>query len=139
MRKLMQKSKNRQELFNNTITHFNSNNRAMNKSGSCRYRNGEGRGCAIGREISDKLASRLDKGVHEGAIGLTHIVLHKLVFDSLPTRLKNMGGEFLYSLQLLHDESTNWCPSGLSPRGVVASKRIAKSYNLRTSVFEAPF
>ena len=134
----MQKSKNRQELFDNTINHFNSENRGVSNTGGCRYRGEEGTACAIGREISDKLAEKLDKGISK-SFGLTYIVEDDLVFNCLPTRLKKMGKDFLYSLQLFHDDNTNWCLNGLSGRGIDTAKKIATNYKLRTSSFEAPF
>ena len=126
--KLMQKSNNRQELFDNTIKHFNSINRATNDNGGCKYRL-DGKGCAIGREISDKLAKKLD-------IAEVNVVSSTNIFDKLPQRLQRMGRQFLFSIQELHDVHDNWNENGLSEDGIKEAKLIAEKYKLNTSVLE---
>lgn len=131
----MQKSKNRQELFDNTINHFNSENRGIEFGTGYIYRTSDGRGCAIGREISDKLAKELDNCSNGDGVAIHN----DNQFNKLPIRLKRMGQDFLYGLQLLHDNDINWDSNGLSDIGMKRAKKIAEKYKLYTSSFEEPF
>ena len=125
-KKLLQKSNNRQELFDNTINHFNSENRCVDKA-ACKYRLNE-KGCAIGREISDKLANELD----ESNCGDTSVSECE-IFNKLPKRLQRMGRNFLTDIQRFHDNATDWDENGLSQSGKKNAKEIAKKFNLNFS------
>ena len=124
MKKLMQKSRTRQELLDNTVRHFNSTNRSI-KDGTlndCMYRSGDGCGCAIGREISDDLAKKLNN-VSFGIVDN--------IFDKLPLRLKNLGVNFLREIQFLHDLSWHWNEVGLSNIGRENVDRICEKFQLK--------
>lgn len=121
MKKLIQKSMNRQQLLNNTVNHFNSENRCVDKEGvGCRYRFNN-RGCAIGREISDSLSEESDLLRSSGVIK---------IYNKLPNRLKRMGLDFLNEIQKLHDSGYFWSEKGLSNGGKIRLKRICKRFKL---------
>jgi hypothetical protein len=118
----MQKSRNKQQLLYNTITHFNSKNRCTLPNGIiCQYRVGTN-ACAIGRELDDELAEKLD-GIHKN-------ISDKEVFSQLPIRLQNMGAQFLRDIQRLHDDKSNWIYDGLSVFGEKRVARICEKHNL---------
>lgn len=114
-------SKTRQELFDNTINYFNIDNLSYS-FGSCFYRKNE-KACAIGREIKDELAFKLDN--FSGGYGVCD------VFNLLPKRLQKMGIEFLSSIQDLHDNTNNWTSDGLSETGKNSAQEIAEEFNLK--------
>jgi hypothetical protein len=122
MKKLMQKSRTRQELLDNTVRHFNSTNRG-HANGGCRYRAGQGLACSIGRELSDELAGKFDSEVLGGVFN---------VFDKLPLRLRNFGMYFLEDIQILHDRGGYWGKKGLNNGGREAVKKICEDYELKT-------
>jgi hypothetical protein len=101
-------SKTKEELLENTINHFNANNRATDRWGRCQYLTEDGRRCAIGIEVSLKLAKSINQGKTVG---------NEELFNSLPQRLKDMGQNYLLSIQQLHDSGLNWNETGLSTRG----------------------
>ena len=120
----MQKSRTRQELLDNTVRHFNSTNRSI-KDGDrsvCAYRTSDGLACAIGREISDELALKLDSEMLGSMCN---------VFDKLPLRLRNFGIFFLGSIQMLHDTAGYWDKKGLNNNGREAVKEICEDYELK--------
>jgi hypothetical protein len=130
MAKLIQKSNNRQELFDNTIKFFNTKNRSHGGGDSrCKYRGANNTACAIGREIPDELAKSLDRSFQNA-------VKADSVFDKLPKRLQRMGKDFLNAIQRLHDTSYCWDETGLTPNGVIDAKNIAKDYKLNTKVLD---
>jgi len=124
MKKLMQKSRTRQELLDNTVRHFNSTNRSFRDGNSslCLYRSKCGYGCAIGREISDKLAKELD---------LRFSSLLPDVFTELPLRLRLLGVKFLEEIQFLHDSLEHWDEVGLSNLGRENVDRICEKFQLK--------
>jgi hypothetical protein len=122
MAKLRQKSNTQEELLQNTINHFNINNRSV-VDGSCEYRDDKGNACAIGREIPDKLAYSKN--------GKNFSVLK--FFDELPKRLKNMNGNFLCRIQSLHDREVNWNEKGLTTTGKCFVEEIIINFKLDSS------
>lgn len=124
MPKLMQCSKTREELLLNTVRHFNSENRAQNLNG-CVYRTKDGKGCAIGREISNALAHKFDKRKGENVY-----VTSDYVFNFLPKRLQKMGKKFLAHIQDLHDLSSYWDKEGLSTIGLNRAMEIVRKFDL---------
>jgi hypothetical protein len=122
MKRLMQKSRTRQELLDNTVRHFYSTNRSV-RDGGCRYRAGQGLACSIGRELSDDLARKFD--LYDRS-SLPH------VFHKLPRRLRRLGVLFLEGVQLLHDVAGYWDESGLSDSGRRYVKGICEKYQLKT-------
>lgn len=119
-------SKTRQELLENTINHFNSENRGVdpNSPAVCVYYcDTNNKKCAIGIEVNKKTAMALlreNLPVHYNGS-----------FYLLPKRLQNMGKRFLEAIQRLHDESKNWTETGLSLTGKTIAEDIKKQYNLK--------
>jgi len=124
MKKLMQKSQTRQELLDNTVKHFNSTNRSVETDciESCQYRSENNYGCAIGREIPDKLAHELDLR-EPSNVGN--------VFTELPLRLRLLGVKFLEEIQFLHDMAEHWNKDGLSNIGRENVDRICEKFQLK--------
>lgn len=122
------KSKTREELLLSVINHYNSHNRAVKESGQCAYRVGS-KGCAIGRQISDKLAEKLDSYCNSE-------VHYPEIFEMLPKRLRDMGQDFLRDIQLLHDYNNNWNSKGLSELGIRRKNKIIINYNLNISKYK---
>ena len=132
MRKLKQCSKNRQELFDNTILFFNKNNRGLQESMGCSYSGANDTACAIGREITRELALELDN--YDGVTAIRE----PNIFNKLPVRLKRMGQGFLTIIQELHDQERNWNDDGLTLVGREHARLIAEKYKLSTSKLEKP-
>ncbi len=119
-------TKRRIEVLNDTINHYNLNNRS-NKGVDCTYfpAHEGSEGCAVGRLIKDKeLCKELDKPNGATGSGVSGI------FDKLPEDVKFLGKNFLRDLQHLHDEKLNWVESGLSHRGLEEVKIIIKNFLL---------
>lgn len=121
------RSKTRQELLNNTVARYNSNNRGTHEDGkfsSCCYiSKNEQKRCAIGVEVSTKLAQKLEGNV-DG-------VYENYQFQMLPDRLKKMGQSFLIDIQKLHDSKTFWNEKGITNRGIEEVKIIVNNYSLK--------
>lgn len=117
MKRIRHNSKTRQELFDNTIKHFNLANRGE-KDGGCVYYNGVN-SCAIGIELSKKDCIEFQ----DISVGV--------IFSELPKRLQNMNSAFLEDIQYLHDSEANFNKEGLSSRGIRAAVAIADNYGLK--------
>lgn len=120
----------RLELLNDTISHYNSENRStvLNENGrtTCLYFHEKNDGCAIGRQIKDKeLCKRLDKGF-EYMTGVSE----SNVFNQLPENLTELGQSFLMCIQKLHDADRFWNETGLSDKGMEYVKHIKESFKL---------
>jgi hypothetical protein len=104
------------EVLNDTIKHYNSNNRSFNDDNQCVYyptKNSEG--CAVGRLVKDKALCK--------EMGSATIYS---VFTRLPMELQDLSLPFLNDLQCLHDRKGNWIETGLSENGLEALKHIKK-------------
>ena len=111
--------KRREDLLNDTINHYNSNNRSITLSGQCYYYpvNDKSEGCAIGRLIKDKELCK--------TFGCRNV---NEVFSEIPKELQELGPEFLSQLQCLHDVGANWNESGLSENGKEVVEFIREIY-----------
>ncbi len=116
----------RLDFLEETINHYNINNRCVTKTDTCLYSpiKNKSKGCAIGRHIRDKkLCKKLDKfGILENSVN------NDEVFDLLPKKLQRLGQSFLIEIQNLHDYTPNWNETGLSEQGKIAVKRIKKLF-----------
>lgn len=101
--------------INESISHFNINNRGISpvtvencitRGGICSYE----AGCIIGRHLDKELCIAFDR------IGRFSGVNH--VFDRLPEKLKELGEDFLVSLQNMHDDVQCWDEHGLTKEGL---------------------
>ncbi len=112
------------KVLNDTISFFNSENRCTEDNTRCTYYLAGKSGCAIGRLIEDKqLCVTLDGMISPG-------VSNERVFNMLPKKIKELGIDFLYELQKLHDYSYNWCIEGLSDNGKDSVDEIKIRFNL---------
>ena len=121
-------SKNRQELLDNTINYFNSENRGVvsnnEKDSMCFYYSDKTtKRCAIGIEVRKKTAITLQKN--------NAPIDYPPNFNLLPKRLQNMGKYFLRDIQSLHDNHKNWTKTGLSLQGKEIVEDIKTHYNLK--------
>jgi hypothetical protein len=112
--------KARRALLDETISHFNLNNRGITKDG-CSY----AAGCAVGRKINSRLAKKLDKVID---ITGDSSVSCPEVFNQLPKKLQVLGVDFLSELQQLHDGAEYWNFTGLSFSGETKVERIVSVY-----------
>ena len=104
--------------LNETISHFNSKNRAYDKERqACSYSHKVNGGCAIGRKVSAELAEEFEamSRAQEQNAGLS--VGATDIFKKLPTELQELGSYFLELVQSLHDGDIYWDENGLSRIG----------------------
>ncbi len=103
-----------------------SNRRCIDKNGNCCYfpTTPFSEGCAIGRVIPKALAKQLS--IENDNI---RSIIQEKRFN-LPKWLINMGEDFLFNLQWLHDRKSNWNDKGLSCNGVDQLKKIIDTYQL---------
>lgn len=96
--------KRRLDLLNDTVEYYSiPGRRAVTRTG-CSYLTEDGRMCAIGR---------ISKVAREsGDIGFVTVIFEKLEDD-----IKELGLEFLFRLQALHDNDVNWKEDGITDRG----------------------
>lgn len=109
-----------------TIKHYNLNNRSSNDGGQCTYLpfHDKTLGCAIGRHIEDKeLCKKLDSLRCPGVSSVD-------TFDLLPDNLKELSRLFLVHIQSLHDGFENWNDDGLSKTGIERVRIIKELYQL---------
>jgi hypothetical protein len=140
--------KNMQSVFDFVVKHlYKQGVRAVYKHG-CAYRvEGTSLRCSIGALIPDSLYDERIEGSTVSGIKTTKAthkykklsaILQKLGFD---IKRKNCGLSmlnFLSRLQTIHDTLSSWCDKskGLSPDGEASLKRLAREFNLDTSVLD---
>lgn len=108
----------RLEFLEDTVKHFNLNNRGYNGD-SCTY----SAGCAIGRHLDKDLCRKLD-------FSLLSSVDEMHIFLQLPDNLRELGRNFLYDIQYLHDNRVHWNDTGLSEIGATSVYTIKEKYEL---------
>lgn len=96
----------RREFIESSLKHFNSYTRSKH----CEYSGG----CIIGRHLDKELAWKLDN--YAGDNRYTHVKV-LAIFIQLPDWLRELGKEFLYDMQQLHDCKSNWDAFGLTTKG----------------------
>ncbi len=114
------------KVLNDTVAIYNKNNRSI-IDGKCLYFMEGTIGCAVGRLIADKeLCKQLD-GLDNGETTGVGVV-----FDKLPSDVKQLGVDFLKELQNLHDDvyTRYWDDNGLSIKGVEFVERIKQVFEL---------
>ena len=111
----------RQAFLDNTLAYFNSSTRCVDGT-NCQYApTATSEGCALGRKMEDKeLCAELDT--------MSVNATDKRVIGALPVEIQELGVEFLYSLQKLHDNKFNWTETGLSEKGQDAVQIIKNGY-----------
>ena len=80
----------------------------------------------VSKEENIKQLERLDK-LEEQVIELG---LEQEVFDSLPTWMQDLGQDFLYDVQRLHDLKNYWSDKGLSSDGLKFVEIIKQKYDI---------
>lgn len=93
------------EFLNETVEFYTHNERCVDNSSVCKYYMNGKAGCAIGRKIDDiDLKKSLDSESMPGGTGVSN----SLIFELLPDYLKELGQDFLSSVQWLHDCHAFW-------------------------------
>ncbi len=110
------------KVLNETISFYNSDNIAMGGDKSCMYITPNGKKCAIGRLISDDLASSLEE-VHSNKTLID-------IFELLPKEIQELDKEFLSDLQMLHDYPSNWDKNGLTFEGKIEVNNFMLKFGL---------
>ena len=90
------------------------------EGGNCAYNTPCGKKCAIGRYLGEVPEKFNEKGIS-----------HVLMEDEpgvVPYQLRELGGQFLFRVQYLHDNGGHWEKTGLSYAGVEEVRNIADSY-----------
>jgi len=103
----------RRKALDDTIAHFNENNRSENEQGSCLYCGPNGLRCAVARLVTDEM-------------------LDKLLENTTPYSYEEFDkdAEFLEDLQDLHDVPSNWDADGLTRWGKERAEIIRDKYNI---------
>jgi hypothetical protein len=109
--------KRREAFLDDTAAYYNINNRGINDRGNCSY----SAGCAIGRFLNPDLARTLD---NKGSIFSCGIE----VIGQLPLWMQEMGGEFLESVQIFHDDEFYWDDNGLNRCGLNMLQQLKEKY-----------
>lgn len=127
----MKQFETRLELLQDTINYYwgRPERECISSRGECRYSpktvgNPKSEGCAIGRLLPSELAEKLD---NEFKGKLTFFV-----FDYLPEWMRNLGCEFLRSVQSLHDSHF------LSKKDYDEIKLMCEKYQIDYSLLKFP-
>jgi len=109
----------RLEILNWEKDNRNFNNRSVSdESGLCVYSGPIG--CGVGRLIEDKdLCYNLDKSPFSAV---------PCIFSFLPKDVRELGEDFLCSVQLFHDRKANWNENGLTSIGMKTYDCLKKTY-----------
>ena len=124
----------KQEVFDTTVKYLLTMKKPAVEGVSCRYRTSDGNKCAVGFWIPDD-----HPGVKEENLNISHLLMkwdEKSDYPLIPEIYEYSG--LFYSLQVVHDNSTNWGPNGMNSRGVEALKNITKYAGLEWN-FENEF
>ena len=106
------------KLLEETANFYNSRNRSTNVIGQCACQYSASAfspGCAIGRWLPEELSYKMD--VEYRGASIYSMVKIPEIWDQFPSELKELGVDFLFLIQDLHDNSCNWEQNGLSFTG----------------------
>lgn len=110
----------RLEFLEDTVEFYNEdvNRRATEGSirGMCSYKTPDGRKCAIGRHIPDKLYTENIEGNS----------IDENIMNLLPIKIRKLSKGFLAAVQSLHDKDINWTKKGISNIGLKDVERIKR-------------
>ena len=109
------------------ILEWEKNNRNLNNrsvdGGICKYSGPIG--CAVGRLVDDKeLCEKLDNRKDGKGTGV------RRVFNRLPDSVKELGIDFLSSIQYLHDNDCYWDDAGPNESGIHSFITIEEHFKL---------
>lgn len=119
----------RRSFLRSTIEHFGrdpKNNRCEHPLRGCKYEPNEdskSKGCAIGRFLDTKTQIALD------VIGDIQEIYSEDHASLLPDWMRDLGEDFLFDIQELHDGGSYWGEVGLSKDGERQVKFIRKRIN----------
>lgn len=120
----------KKEFLEDTIAYYSEDvNRRCIKGTKCLYsplnadKKGISKGCAIGRHLDEELQLTLDDADYTAVDG-------DEVFDSLPTWMQDLGQDFLYDVQRLHDLKNYWSDKGLSSDGLKFVEITKQKYDI---------
>lgn len=126
----------RLEVLEQTVAYYSEdvNRRCIDtKTNTCFYsgntagKKGISDGCAVGRLLPEELREELDTLFEDtgGASSVTE------AFHLLPVEIKELGEDFLYLLQKLHDADAFWYEGGLTKEGKEAVQKMKQQFNLK--------
>lgn len=116
-------------LLEETVKHYNSNNRCTDILGITSYCpdtqniRHKSEGCGIGRLLDSELAKYIDTNIN----GYTAIMRDK-VFSLMPDFIQILGKSFLQSIQNLHDSEENWDNNGFRTDKTYLIEDIKREY-----------
>lgn len=111
----------RRKFLEETISFYNSTNRALDEGGNCVYHPTKNSpGCAIGRHMSKEALEKVGRS--------SYAVSADIVYEWLPMWIKELGKDFLVEVQRLHDRFEYWEDTGLSERGEEYVSSIKNTY-----------
>lgn len=117
--KLKSEPKSKLDIINETVAHYNSENRGTDQHGYCEYFSEEtGNACAVGRCMKNP------KKGYEGTFD--DLVAGNFKQTDLKPEYRGHCKEFWGDLQSLHDDESNWTKKGLAAR---AKKLVSELKN----------
>ena len=121
------------KFLNDTVAHYRLDNRSTSVGGMrCLYlaKDDSTEGCAIGRHLPKDLAMRMD----DRLFGNPGDWNNEILFNELPSWMKEMGRNFLIEIQSLHDNNICWTENGLSGAGLrqVDTLKVQFELNVNT-------
>lgn len=126
--------KERRKVFLTDIAGFyNSNNRSVGEDGVCKYSaQPNSPGCAIGRCLGPSIAARFDKlgtkGSNSDGSSICDVFNKDYLKNRIPVWMREMGVNFLWECQSLHDKDVYWNKKGLSIEGKRMFNGILEEY-----------
>jgi hypothetical protein len=113
----------RRIFLDDTISHYTTCNRSTKYDTGCIYAPAHANtaGCAIGRHLPIEVARELDCRDNTS-------IDESENFASVPVWMQQMGEEFLFNMQQLHDVSSHWDENGITESGMAWADRIRKKY-----------
>ena len=109
------------EIINEVATHFNLQNRAIDFSGEYSYITEEGKKCAVGMFLSEKLSNNYNAYSSTSLFGA-------LGFEILKDEYRIESIYFWSRLQSFHDDEENWSDGGLSEQGEQEKQRLLNTF-----------
>lgn len=116
------------DVLNDTINHYNINNRSLDENGNCLYHNKNGESCAVGRYINNiKEFIANNNNLNEGSFTELY---QKYNITFLKKEVQHLDNKlFWVKLQELHDDEFFWNETGLSEDGLYQLKQIKTFIN----------
>lgn len=114
--------KSKLQIINETVAHYNSENRGTDQYGYCEYFSEEtGNACAVGRCMKNP-----KKTEYEG--NFDYLVEGGFKQTGLKPEYRGHCAEFWGDLQSLHDDESNWTQKGLAARAKKKVESLKKKW-----------